>query len=411
MFKRKIYSKIVQYLKTNDVIVIHGARQVGKTSLMHLLMSDILENKYCYLDLEDSRFIDVCDGGPDKVIEYLTQKGYYLNDGEFFYLFIDEIQYLENPSSFIKLFHDHYKNIKLVVSGSSSFEIKSKFRDSLVGRTVNFELYPLDFEEFLYFKGYYNQYGLVSKVTTTTIQKELVDLFYEYVRFGGYPKIVLTKEIIMKEKYLQQIIDTYVKKDIRDIGKIKDIEKFNRLLKVLAEQSGKLLNVRELANTTGLSMQTIDEYLFIMENTYILKKVTPYHNNIRSELFKMPKIFFYDTGIRNMLIYRQLVESIDGNVFETAIFSELIKNLPCEQIHYWRTQTKKEIDFILDTPQKLIPLEVKINATQVNKHFFDLFVANYKTEQAYIVYLQNPHQNINSIYPWEISNIFEKEQI
>ncbi|MCP4295513.1 MAG: ATP-binding protein, partial [Proteobacteria bacterium] len=201
--------------------------------------------------------------GPESVNAYLRQRG-KLKNQERFFLLIDEIQYLSNPSSFLKLIHDHHSHLKLIVSGSSSFEIKKKFKDSLVGRTVNFELYPLDFEEFLVFKE--KPFNLREKVTSGVLVEELKKLYREYVLYGGYPKIVLTESIEMKEKYLQQIVDTYIKKDIRDLANIRNIIRFNKLLRVLAAQSGQMLNVAELANTVQLAKQTIEEYLFILEN-------------------------------------------------------------------------------------------------------------------------------------------------
>lgn len=202
LLKRKLYSSIKPFLQTRDIIVIHSARQTGKTSLLQIINQDLPSDANFYFDLEDSRYKELCENGISSVIDYLKQKGIYKQQNKF-YLLIDEIQYLSNPSSFLKISHDHYPYIKLIVSGSSSFEIKSKFKDSLVGRTVNFELFPLDFEEFLWFKN--KKYIIKEKITADLIIKELKTLFKEYVIYGGYPKIVLTENTEIKEKYLQQI--------------------------------------------------------------------------------------------------------------------------------------------------------------------------------------------------------------
>src|SRR4030043_320857 len=163
IFKRTVMDEINKFVDSDDVIVLHGARQVGKTCILH---------------------------------------------------------YLADPSSFLKLVADHHKHIKLIVSGSSSFAIKTKFKDALVGRTVNFEIFTLSFREFLLFNQFHFEDG---KVYTGKKTDELRAKFKEYVLYGGYPKIVLTPEVDKKEKYLQQIIDTYVKKDIRDLASVKDI--------------------------------------------------------------------------------------------------------------------------------------------------------------------------------------------
>jgi len=404
IYKRKIINKIQNFLLTDDVIVLHGARQVGKTSIMKFLMNNLSEHDYFYIDLEDSRFLDICNEGPQSIISFLKQKG--LLGSKLFYLFIDEIQYLSNPSSFIKMMHDHHNMIKLIVSGSSSFEIKKKFKDSLVGRTINFEIFPLDFEEYLIFNEV--SINIHDKITEALIRDELLLFFKKYVLYGGYPKIALTNEIALKELYLQQIIDTYVKKDIRDIANIRNLEKFNKLLRVLANQSGNLLNVTEIANTTRIAKQTIEEYLFILENTYIIKLLSPYSNNIRSELFKTPKIYFYDTGILNLLKYRMLPEVIDGNMLETAIFSEFIKNIRKEHINYWRTQDKKEIDFIVNNRNKISPIEVKVNSASLKTTSLKYFAKKYFSKDIYCLSLEgeNKNQLIEFIFPWDLYNNF-----
>lgn len=403
LINRKCYENIQPYIETRDIIVIHGARQTGKTSLMKIIMLALPEKSTWYFDLEDSRYKELVEEGMESIIRFLKQKGFY-KDQEIIYLFIDEIQYLKNPSSFLKLSHDHFPQIKLIVSGSSSFEIKSKFKDSLVGRTVNFELFPLDFEEFLWFKR--QTYNLKEHISDTSIIQELKTFYKEFVLFGGYPKIVLTEQLEKKEKYLQQIIDTYIKSDIRDLANIKHIDKFNKLLHVLAQQSGQLLNVSELANTSRLSRQTVEDYLFILEQTYIIKQVNPFSGNVRSELFKTPKVFFYDTGLMNMLSKKHLPKFVDGEMLETAIFSELIKTFGNRNVNYWRTVDKKEIDFILNKGDKLIPIEVKLNSARLKFTPIKYFVQKYNTENIYCISLEgelpdNPLK-LKRVYPWEI---------
>ncbi len=303
LYRRDIVTELEKYLRTDDIVVLHGARQVGKTSILRYIEDGLKHKgeKTRYIDLEDSRYVKILDAGVDGLLGLLTEDGLYApgqKPEKRVFVFIDEIQYLQNPSSFLKLVRDHHSGLKLLVSGSSSFAIKSKFRDSLVGRTVEFDVLPLSFREFLLFRNYSFEQ---SRVITEKKKDELKTLFREYALYGGYPRIVLTLEPDKKEKYLQQIVDTYVKKDIRDLGNVRDISKFNRLLEALASQSGNLLNVNELSGTTGIARQTVEHYLFIMENTYVIRLVRPYSRNIRMELFKLPKIFFYDTGLMQML--------------------------------------------------------------------------------------------------------------
>ncbi len=402
IYKREIVGEIERYLYTGDIIVLHGARQVGKTSLLLYLEAELKakgETTY-FIDLEDSRYVNILDAGVREFLKLLEEEGIKAaRQNRKIFVLVDEIQYLANPSSFLKLISDHHKDIKLIVSGSSSFAIKSKFKDSLVGRTVDFDIFPLSFREFLTFRGYPFE---EVKVYTGKKVDELKGLFKQYVLYGGYPKIVLTPEIVMKEKYLQQIIDTYVKKDIRDLAKVKDIEKFNKLLEALAAQSSQLLNVAELSNTTRIAKQTIEKYLFIMENTYILKLVRPFSGNIRSELFKLPKIFFYDTGIMQMLWLKGLQKELIGSVFETGIFSELVKKYDKDSVYYWRTKDKKEIDFILKIKKVVLPIEAKLSFEQFKPVAVNYFSEKYGIKKYKVVSLNGKPRSEFQVYPWEV---------
>lgn len=403
IYKRDIFEEISKFFYDDGIIVLHGARQVGKTHLLYYIenhLKDKGETTY-YIDLEDERFLDELNKGAEALIRLLEEKLDIKNFSvaKKLFVLIDEIQYLKNPSSFLKLAADHYKHIKLIVSGSSSFEIRKKFKNSLVGRTVNFEIFPLSFREFLLFKNYRLTTDKI--ITSGLVIGELKELYIEFILYGGYPQIVLTKNIEKKEKFLSQIIDTYIRKDIRDLADIKDISKFNKLLKILAAQSGQLLNVAELANTSEISKPTVEKYLFLLENTYIIKLLKPFSRNIRSELFKTPKIFFYDTGLCHLLYLRALPREIIGHSFETSIFGELAKKYRSENIFYWRTQDKKEIDFILTIKNNLLPIEAKLNFGQFSKTAINYFSAKYKISNFKIIGLKGI-KNENCFYPWEL---------
>jgi len=403
IIKRQVIDEIEQYLFIDSIVVLHGARQVGKTFIMRYLMA-FLEKKeeiVYYIDLEDSRFKAKLDEGVDAFVGILKDEGLLADkkaDKKIF-VFIDEIQYLKNPSSFLKLIADHHRNLKLIVSGSSSFDIKNKFKNSLVGRTINFEIFPLSFWEFVTFKNYH---VIPGKIFTSIKINELISLYNEYVISGGYPAVALEPAIKIKEKLLQQIIDTYIKKDISELGNIKEIDKFNKLAEVLASQSGRMLNIAELSNTCGITKQTIEKYLFILENTYIIKLVRPYSRNLRSELFKTPKIYFYDTGLAQMLWLKSLPKEIIGHIFETSVFSELVKKFGHKNIYYWRTMDKKEIDFILNVKNDLLPIEAKINFGQFNKTAVNYFISHYQLKKYKIVGLKGVLKNEHYIYPWDL---------
>ncbi len=363
IFRRAVVDEIERYLHTDDVIVLHGARQVGKTSILMYLQDQLAAQgqRTFYLDLEDSRLVAVLDRGVEEFLRYLQEEGADLaataTSGSKLFVLIDEVQYLANPSSFLKLIADHHRYLKLIVSGSSSFEMKSKFRDSLVGRTVSFEIYPLAFQELLTFRGVP---FAPSPTYTEKKSAELQALYVEYALYGGYPKIVLTPEADMKERYLQQIIDTYVRKDIRDLAEIRDITKFNRLLETLASQSGNPLNIAELSNTCALARPSVERYLFLLEQTYIIRLVRPFSRNLRAEISKMPKVYLCDTGLMQMLWLKRLQREVVGPVFETSIYAELLKRYGSQQVGYWRTADRREIDFVVRQPASTLLIEAKL---------------------------------------------------
>ena len=370
IYKRKVVDEILKYINSKDIIVIYGARQVGKTTILKYLMENYLRENVFYFDLELPIFLDLCNQGAENVLKYLMEKG--ASDKQRIFLIIDEIQYLDNPTKFLKIMHDHYSNIKLFVSGSSTFEIKKKFKESLVGRTVNFEIYSLSFEEFLVFKG--KNYKLSEK-NTKQVNDELVNLAEEYIRFGGYPKIVLEKSEEKKQVYLWQIINTYIRKDIKDIGNIKDISTFNKLVELLASQSGQLINILEISNTLKINRETVSNYLNLLENTFIIKKIYPFHRNLRSEISKNPKVFFLDTGMMHLLWLKEFPKVILGNSLETFVFAELMKS--GRKINFWRTTNKQEIDFIIKD-KDLYAVEVKHNFSSINNKNLKFFSEKYK---------------------------------
>ena len=372
LFERKLVNRLLPYLDSRECVVIYGSRQVGKTTLLKYIIKHHIKENAFYLDLEFQSLLELCNKGAESVYSYLTQKG--ADEKRKIYLIIDEVQYLKNPTAFIKIFHDHYENVKLVVSGSSAFEIKKKFKQSLAGRIVAFELYPLSFEEFLIFKE--KNYRLKEE-NSKIINDELVALAGEYIKFGGYPRIVLEDSEEKKQTYLSQIINTYVRKDIRDAGNIRNISSFNNLLEVLASQTGQLLNVSELSNTLGMSRVTVLEYLDLLEHTFIIKLIRPFHKNLRNELSKNPKIFFMDTGIAHLLWLKEFPKTVFGNVFETFVFLELMRT--GKKINFWRTTNKQEVDFIISN-KMLYAIEAKLNFSQSGRKHLRFFSEKYECQ-------------------------------
>ena len=403
---RKIFHKIVRFLDYKETIIIYGARQVGKTTIMKMLINylkdkNIPDEAIFYLDLENLDLLQLCEEGVDSLIKFIEARTSYKKK---IYIFIDEVQYLSNPTNFIKILVDGYsERFKLIVSGSSVLDIKLKVKQSLVGRIVTFEVFGLDFEEFLLFKGI--KYNL-ALVRDDIAKKELIKLFEEFVIFGGYPRVALIDLIEDKKYYLKQLVQIYIKKDIRDIGNIKNIVKFNGLLRILASQAGNLLNIDEISSSLRMAKETVYHYLVLLEGTYIARRLPPFHRNLRSELTKMPKIYFEDNGVLNYLRYNDIIQTIDGQSFENCIYTEFRKYVQFDNLRYWRTQAKQEIYFIVTGKEKLFAIETKINYTGKRLSNLEYFSKKYPGSKKFVMTLRknsslNPGKDVNIIYPWE----------
>lgn len=394
---RKVTGDIVDRLLRDDrVIVLLGARQVGKTSIMRLVLDKLLnvekieENRVFYFDLEDMSLLEIVDKGVNEFIAFLEAKGANLKEECF--VFLDEIQYMQNPSNFLKLLVDHHKKIKVVVSGSSSFAIRSKFKDSLAGRKIVFNVYPLNFGEFLKFRGRDDLagfWGIGEWERARFFKDDFSRYFEEYVVFGGLPRVSLIQSRDEKAQYLKDVVNSYIKKDIKDLFRIDNPYAFNRLVKLLASLAGKALNFSNLASICGVSRRTLERYLFILESTFVIKLVSPFYTNRVKEVAKMPKLYFTDTGIRNVIMgdMNSLGERSDsGHLVEDSVFSMLLKdkNLS-DEIYYWRTKAGAEMDFIL-RGRALKAYEIKYSPFKEPKISRSIrsFINQYSPEVVYI---------------------------
>jgi len=399
LYKRNVVDQIITYLGDETVIVLHGARQVGKTHILYSLRDHLVSQKkpVFYYDLEYPELLATLNLGTKDFINDLIGRGY--KTGSEVYVLIDEIQYLDNPSSFLKIIADHHKPIHLIVTGSSSFDIKSKFTDSLVGRTTDFEIFPLSFGEFLIFK---ESPLNVSVQPSPAVHKELTSLYTEFVIYGGYPEIVLEPIIAKKHKQLLQIIDTYIRKDLRDLSKIDDIQKFNNLLRILAYQSGQLLNYSSICNEAKISYPTLQKYLSILEEAYIIKLIHPYSHNPSIEISKNPKIFFFDSGLQSLLWQNQFDSIIHGNTLETNIFGELVKKYGRSHIGFWRTKNGTEVDFVVSSHPSPMPVEVKTTFPLSDPSGLNSFLSKYASKNYTTVALHGIKSTPHMIFPWEL---------
>lgn len=351
MIQRTILTQIKPWLKKRPFIILKGARRVGKTTIL----------KHIFAQTKGAKAFLICDTfqlqaflqTPADLIFYLTKK-YNFSAKQPFWLFLDEFQYLPQAGLFLKNLYDLYPHLKIIASGSSSLEI-TKNTEFLTGRSVQFLMSPLSFYEFFVYR--MQQKVKPEEFTTFAYAQkffqlyaaELKRFFLEYLAWGGYPEVVLEPAEKIKQRILAEYIARYIEKDIVHFLKIENITAFNNLLKLLASNIGQLINLNEIANTLGTAYKTIQKYTAILEGSFLIKRIPPFYKNIRSEVSKMPKIYFTDLGVRNALLGRNesLLTAIDlGNEVENFVFQIFQTN--CQKIYFYRTISGSEIDFVLE---------------------------------------------------------------
>ena len=379
--RRKIETHLLQDLDRDETMVLVGPRQSGKTTMLKHLKK-ILENREditFFINLEKKQFLNLLNENPENLFK-LTGN---LPERKVFVI-IDEIQYLDDPSNFLKYIYDEYAGrIKLIVSGSSAFYIDQKFKDSLSGRKRLFKLMVLDFREFLEFKGHgemmdlFAEIPLLKKREIPKLQADkLNQLFLEFMRFGAFPGVALEKNDEEKKYLLDELLTSYLAKDVEAMG-IRKKDKFYDLLRILAMQVGNLLNQTELANTLRISVTAVENYLYILEKSFQVKRITPFFLNLRKELTHMPKLYFLDTGIRNILLdnFEFPEFRMDKGIYwENLVFKLLHDRGDLKSINFWRTQDQNEVDFIID---KKFALEVKFNGDKFSLSSYKQFIKSY----------------------------------
>lgn len=397
MYSRTIETEFLSWMEREEILIITWSRQVWKTSFMkHIQWTNNFNNEF--FNLEDFELLSLFNESPKNLIKLLKEK-YSFEDKIF--VFIDEIQYLNNPSNFLKYIYDEYKdNIKLIVSWSSAFYLDEKFNDSLAWRKKIFHLTNLSFKEFLIFKNEKKLVEIISDYANLTpiTKDKIIDYLNEYLVYGGYPKVVVESNIEMKKQLIWEIVNSYLQKDILE-SKVDMQDKFYNLYKILSSQTSQLVNVNELASTLWISNTSVNKYLHILRKTFHLYELKLFSNNVRKELTKMSKMYIQDLGVKNYFEknFNKLSDRLDKwAIFETFVFNELRNIYWIENIKFWRTLDKKEIDFVINTFDKQIAYEVKLSNTKVN---FTSFLNSYPQFQTWVINLDNVFNLIYNYSP------------
>jgi len=385
--ERKLLKPILRHLPDKEFIIITGARQTGKTTLLSQVQNHLIaqgKKSVFYLTLEDPAILSRLNQHPEYIFDFTIRK-----EGEKVFVLIDEVQYLDNPSNFLKLLYDkHHKNLKIVATGSSAFYIDQKFTDSLAGRKKLFELYTLDLDEYLLFRTGNNTLSVeLERIREnlsyySTLQKELETFFNEYLTYGGYPAVALADTHQNKLAALSELTGSFLKRDI-DEANIQDKEKFYKLLLILADQTASLLNINELSRLLSLSVTAVNNYLYILQKCFHIGLLKPFYKNLRKELTKMPKVYFNDLGFRNSLL--KLYGSVNsrpdkGALIENYAFLRLRQLHGNDAIHFWRTADGKEIDFIISKEYNQgEALEIKFDEASFVASKYNRFTNAYPT--------------------------------
>jgi predicted AAA+ superfamily ATPase len=394
--KRKIEYQIQASLKSKEIIAVVGPRQCGKTTLL----------KHIASGLDDKNFISFDDFKALQMFEYDIDVfiATYVKDKK--YLFIDEFQYAKDGGKKLKYIYDS-NDIKIFITGSSAIDLTIHAVKYLVGRVFVFNLYQFDFEEFVQaqkpellslLKDQKEIFasGKVSKVSNT-LHHELAKAYEEYAIYGGYPKVVLENNKDEKVKILKSIFSTYFLREVRDILGLVDDYKMNKLVQSLALQIGNLIDYHNLGIASEFLYRPLKGYINFLEKTFICSFVRPYFKNKTLEIVKNPKAFFFDVGMRNIIIddFRDLDNRPDGGaLLENAVFVELIKN--DKNVKYWRTKQKQEVDFIIEGKNRtLSAFEIKMDYDSSKMKGLNIFTEKYKEARKAILYLKRKEKFID----------------
>lgn len=353
--ERLIYSELKDHLSKKYITIITGLRRTGKTTLLKKLLEDFETNNKIYIDLEriDNREL-FSEKNYENIITALSTRGIDFTKKTL--IAIDEVQLLPDIVSVIKYLYDNYP-IKFVITGSSTYYIKNLFSESLAGRKKVFELYTLNFKEFLTFKDIEYSDKQKWKKFIAAEYERLKKYYDEFIRYGGFPEVVLSKSISDKKDIVNDILSSYLNIDIKNIADIRDQKNLHNLLKMVAARVCTRLDYSKLSSLTGISRPSVYNYLDLLENTFVIKRVPVFSKNRDREIVKAPKIFICDNGLLN-----QLVEVSSGTQFENAVFNQLKFY---GDLQYYSLKTGKEIDFILNGNTAI---EVKERATIQDKN-------------------------------------------
>ena len=368
MIKRQLQSTIQRKLFKGKAILLLGPRQVGKSTLVETLVKE-QKKSWLYLNGDDADVRENITATSAAKLRTII--------GSHEIVFIDEAQRIQNIGLTLKLFTDQFKNVQVIASGSSAFELLNKVNEPLTGRKYEFMLYPLSFAEMVQHHGLIKEKGMLAH--------RLV--------YGYYPEIVTKPE---EERILLKLLaNSYLYKDLLMLEQINKPVLLEKILKALALQLGSEVSYNELAQVVGADKETVEKYIDLLEKAYVVFRLPALNRNVRNEIKKGKKIYFYDCGIRNAVVgdFNQVGSRTDtGALWENFVISERMKFLRYNDIdaelYFWRTTQQQEIDLIEDYQGKLKAFEFKWGK-HTKARFPQTFTGNYQGAETFIVTPEN----------------------
>lgn len=349
MIERYIYNQLPKLLKPNKVLVLLGARRVGKTALL---------NKYIEETTQNVLHMNGEDLNDAKLLSNRTKENYTRLLLNIDLLVIDEAQNIQGIGLILKFIVDHIQGIKIIATGSSMFDLNNQLGEPLVGRKNTLYLYPLSQIEFSTTENY--------KTTIENLESRLV--------FGGYPELTHYNDWQDKKRYLNEIVNAYLLKDVLVFDGIKNSNKIYDLLRLIAYQIGKEVSLQELGNQLQISKNTVEKYLDLLTKVFVIFKIEGFSRNLRKEITKTSRWYFFDNGIRNAIIgnYNQLYNRTDvGALWENYLASERIKRQQyyqkAKRNYFWRTYDQQELDWLEEDTNHLYAYEFKWNTNSKSK--------------------------------------------
>lgn len=391
-YPRQIFPKLEAELNTKEATVITGMRRVGKTTALIHLYDLISSKNKAIFDFENPLHRKVFElDNYDAVWNNLKQFG--VTNKAKAYLFLDEVQNLPEVSKVVKYLYDHF-DIKFFLTGSSSFYLRNLFPESLAGRKIIFEIFPLNFAEFLVFRQVKREVGesFMQKVQEKNkiAYEKLIPYYNEFIEFGGFPSVVLEENPGRKKTILSEIFTSYFEKDAKNLADFRDMSKLRDLILLLIPRIGSRIEIGKLANDLSVSRETIYNYLAFLEQTYFISLLPRYSLSIDRQAAGSKKLFLCDLGIANVL-----GRISEGQSFEQSIFQNLRSN---HKLNFYSKEGASEIDFIVD---EKVALEVKTSMSRQDISNLERRSKGLGIKENYIITLQY-NENSQAILATEI---------